>query len=322
MRLIIEAIMRSEGMSEEDIAYQNLSLDEKRALLPNPLMPADKGFVIKIGGDEKTITLDTAAALCAEAIELEIITSPLPFPQPVKDLPADVYWQDVNQNFVSPVMNKMNGFYIVYLSDDTIYAKCTCTDKIYTVNRFLNLEETPELLEHIMRRERAVMKIQCLTPTWITEFNHELLTEHNEANKARSNCISDWEWLYMRVRDAKDPVVIARRAAKAKTDKALAIKNQKQLQGIKNLPFKWEGRIKEVLSGLSENSNGDGWKKNTVVHVRLLEDFKRGRFSRNKGDYLCSPKKTSNWGDGGIYDAVTCKSCLQRAAILDKTQGE
>ena len=102
MRAIISAIMRSEGYSEEDIAYQNLSLKEKQDLLPNPLMPADKAFIIKTGSDEKTLTLDTATALCAEAIDIGIISQPLPFPPVVKDLPADAYWHDVNQNFISP----------------------------------------------------------------------------------------------------------------------------------------------------------------------------------------------------------------------------
>ena len=51
MRSIIEAIMRSEGFSEEDIAYNNLTRKEKRALLPNPLMPAEKAFVIETGTD-------------------------------------------------------------------------------------------------------------------------------------------------------------------------------------------------------------------------------------------------------------------------------
>ena len=55
----------------------------------------------------------------------------------------------------------------------------------------------------------------------------------------------------------------------------------------------------------------------SAVHVQLPEDFKRGRFSRNKGDYLCSPKKVPNWGDGGNYTEVTCKSCLKRAAALN-----
>lgn len=322
MREIISAIMRSEGYSEEEIAYQNLSLKEQRALLPNPLMPADKAFIIDTGIDEKTLTLDTAAALCAEAIDLGIASQPLPFPPLVKDLPADAYWHDVNQNFISPLMIRMSGTYMVYLSGETIYAKNTSTDKIHTVSHFLNLKETPELLEHVMGRKRAILNIYALTPTWMTEFNHRLLREHNEATKVRDDCLLDWAWIYRQVRDAKDPVVQAEKEANAKAvveaTKEHAINKEKQKHAIENLPFEWEGRIKEVISGLSESSNGDGWKKNTVIHVRLLEDFKRGRFSRNSGDYLCSPKKVSNWGDGGIYTTVTCKTCLQRAVSLAK----
>lgn len=316
MRAIISAIMRSEGYSEEDIAYQNLSLKEKQDLLPNPLMPADKAFIIKTGSDEKTLTLDTATALCTEAIDIGIISQPLPFPPVVKDLPADAYWHDVNQNFISPLMNRMSGTYTLYLSGETIYAKNNRTEDTHIVSNFLTLEETPALLEHVMAGNLAMMVIRHLTPSWMTEPNYRLLREHEEATKKRDDCLSNWAYLYRQVHDAKDPVVIARKKANTEAIKALAIESEKQQQGIKNLPFKWKAQIKEVLSGLSENSNGDGWKKNTVIHVQLLEDFKRGRLTRNKGDYLCSPKKVPNWGDGGNYTEVTCKSCLKRAAAL------
>lgn len=322
MRNIINSIMRSEGFSEADIAYHNLTLKEKRALLPNPHLPADKAFILETGTDAITLTLDSAAALCAEAVELGVISQPLHFPPLVKDLPVEAYWHEVSQNFISPFMTRMNGTYMVYLSGEKIYAKHTSNDDIYTVSSFLNLEETPELLEHVMERKRAILNISGLTPTWMTEFNHELLTEHNKATKARNDCLSQWQLVYRQVRDAKDPVVIAKRAANAEAMKALAINKEKQQQGIENLPFKWKSNIKQVLSGLSESSNGDGCKRNTVVHVWLLEDFKRGRFSRKKYDYLCSPKKTSNWSDGSISDdEITCKTCLQRAAKLYENQG-
>ena len=46
---------------------------------------------------------------------------------------------------------------------------------------------------------------------------------------------------------------------------------------FENIPFKYSVRIKPVLSGLSENSNGDGAKRNTVFHCYVEESFVDGR---------------------------------------------
>lgn len=87
------------------------------------------------------------------------------------------------------------------------------------------------------------------------------------------------------------------------------------------LPVKWTGGIKDVLSGLSESSNGDGRRQNTVVHVYLLEPLQAGRLKRQAGDFLCSSSAEHNgkrWSGEVEYSKehhkVSCKACLALAA--------
>ena len=86
------------------------------------------------------------------------------------------------------------------------------------------------------------------------------------------------------------------------------------------VPVKWSPGIKDVLSGLSENSWGDGMNKRTVHHVLLEEPIREGKFKRNAGDFLCTaPSGTNgrNWAAQPATGAgcqVTCKACLKLAA--------
>lgn len=93
-----------------------------------------------------------------------------------------------------------------------------------------------------------------------------------------------------------------------------------------NIPFKFDVGEKEVLSGLSVNSMGDGRRKNTVIHLLVEEDWTQGKFTRKKGDFLCTSKSGSNgnsWsgqnlkiryvdGENEEYiPKITCKQCLK-----------
>lgn len=94
------------------------------------------------------------------------------------------------------------------------------------------------------------------------------------------------------------------------------------------LPVKWDTGIKDVLSGLSETSWGDGRSKATVEHIYLLEPLEAGRLTRKEGDFLCTSASGANgkrWsskiverchdGEGMPYQPkVTCKACLALAA--------
>lgn len=93
------------------------------------------------------------------------------------------------------------------------------------------------------------------------------------------------------------------------------------------LPVRWDVGVKDVLSGLSANSWGDGRSKATVEHIYLLEAFEEGRIKRREGDFLCTTASGSNgkrwsatverWRDGaGLLYApkVTCRACLRLVA--------
>jgi len=92
-------------------------------------------------------------------------------------------------------------------------------------------------------------------------------------------------------------------------------------------PVRWAVGIKDVLSGLSERSWGDGRNRATVNHVYLLEPLNSSRLKRNAGDFLCTASGDTNgkdWsgkmletrsdGNGESYQPkVTCKACLKLA---------
>jgi hypothetical protein len=98
--------------------------------------------------------------------------------------------------------------------------------------------------------------------------------------------------------------------------------------GIK-LPVPWTPGTKDVLSGLSLSSCGNGRNRRTVQHVLLQADLNLARLKRRAGDFLCSSSSNQNGkrytdsqeffldGEGQKYPApVTCKSCLRVAASM------
>lgn len=126
--------------------------------------------------------------------------------------------------------------------------------------------------------------------------------------------------------------------------------NQKQLQIQKldnlrdvandfyshySIPFDFNCAIKDNLSGLSEKSLGNGTKKNSVIHIILLGDYKSEKISRKKGNFLCTQSKSkygANWAgakEDGIFfndskrnsykPIPTCKKCLE---ILKRFENE
>lgn len=79
-----------------------------------------------------------------------------------------------------------------------------------------------------------------------------------------------------------------------------------------------------VMSGLTENSMGNGVYKNTVTHLRVEENLTDGkRFNRSSGELLCKAERSGKkkfWDEEDIsacldgeeyYNKITCKSCLK-----------
>lgn len=91
------------------------------------------------------------------------------------------------------------------------------------------------------------------------------------------------------------------------------------------IPVRWTSGFKSVISGLTEDSNGNGLNRRTVIHVLLLEDIRDGRMIRKAGSFLCTAASGSNgkqWvnpathsdGEHGVYvSEVTCKQCITTA---------
>jgi hypothetical protein len=83
------------------------------------------------------------------------------------------------------------------------------------------------------------------------------------------------------------------------------------------VPVAWAPGHKDVLSGLSEHSNGDGLNARSVVHVMLRAPITDGRFKRAAGDFLCTSaagtngKQWSSQAEAPASAQVTCKACLK-----------
>lgn len=132
-----------------------------------------------------------------------------------------------------------------------------------------------------------------------------------------------------RVRDieARDAARKADELARAEAARKRANANRVAADAFNaalRIPVPFEVGIKNRLSGLSEQSYGDGRNVATVEHVFLLEPLSEGRLSRSAGDFLCTALNGTNgkqWsanvvdhrvdGDGNLYrPMVTCKACL------------
>lgn len=101
---------------------------------------------------------------------------------------------------------------------------------------------------------------------------------------------------------------------KAAQERAERLKEAEVFNQALNIPVNWSPGIKDVLSGLTEKSNGDGQNARTVIHVLLEEALNVGRLKRHAGDFLCTAKSGSNgraWSEQRReMQKVSCKACL------------
>lgn len=122
----------------------------------------------------------------------------------------------------------------------------------------------------------------------------------------------------------------ARRIKAENQGRLSSIDRRKKAQAFNaqfEIPVKWTVGMKDVLSGLSESSDGTGRNRRTVEHILLTEDLSDGRLKRSAGSFLCSSsplqdgKKWSDQVEEKWYDddgieyqpQVNCKSCLKIA---------
>lgn len=97
-----------------------------------------------------------------------------------------------------------------------------------------------------------------------------------------------------------------------------------------HIPVEWTSGFKAVLSGLSENSWGNGINRRSVMHVLLKEDIQEGAFKRSAGSFLCTTKggndgmmyadleRLSSDDEGQYVSEITCKACLKIAERWSK----
>lgn len=110
----------------------------------------------------------------------------------------------------------------------------------------------------------------------------------------------------------------SRTRAERRTRAHSAVGDEHFNQALK-VPVAWRVGIKDVLSGLSENSDGSGRNRASVSHILLLSELHDGRIHRHAGDVLCTSRSQSNgknWSNQREEGRgrVTCPRCLQLAA--------
>jgi hypothetical protein len=83
-----------------------------------------------------------------------------------------------------------------------------------------------------------------------------------------------------------------------------------------NIPVSWIPTIKPCLSGLTQNSAGNGWRKNSKTHVYLSDDLP-GKLKRRSGSFLCVASTGYHFNDlihdDGTVNKVDCPACLRIA---------
>ena len=197
----------------------------------------------------------------------------------------------------------------------------------------------PRMLRHLQRKS-ADATVNKKGRVYVPEFNKELSFIDVETcpfevgTKLKIDLIGGWFQVY--TLEAKENHE-SERWARSYVDsfiyfhKSVQYKNKcLKFNAQFDIPFKWSVGIKDVLSGLSFNSMGNGRNSATVGHVLVLEDVQIGRLKRQAFTFLCTSKSGSdgkNWSgtrfdesgeiltaqDGTSYlHPITCKSCLKK----------
>lgn len=89
------------------------------------------------------------------------------------------------------------------------------------------------------------------------------------------------------------------------------------------LPFQYTTTINGHLHGLGERSCGNGFTKNTVIHMATVNAFTDGKIHRKAGEKIClssgknysgqdnSPLSRFDGNNLAYTPTVTCKKCLE-----------
>lgn len=131
-----------------------------------------------------------------------------------------------------------------------------------------------------------------------TEAEAQAFTAHHHELKAFQTKVCEFEDFAFKV---------------AQNEYRVALEEQSKLID-RNIAAKWKGVFIVQNRMLHENNFFGSQKKNTVVHLRLLSDLKKGRVKRTKGELLCGSKAKFSFSDD-LSDlknyVVTCTQCLK-----------
>lgn len=285
---------------------------------------ADSYITLGNGGKNK-LTIHEAAELKRKACQAGILSKHNPIGFPVKrGVSTTDVWESACEEFRAnpsfmeskPVLLDCESFDAAGERDKDSFDYCKETGVIRigvpnTIG-YSELSVNKRLRDHLEAGYCAYIKFgiwgEVLWATVPDKFAEDSLQDEKERF---SSLVNDW------------------RQFKSDVENAMLIQDAlAQERRFEKLPFDWGVSIKQVLSGLSESSMGNGCNASTVTHLYAKSAFESGRYKRDAGEYLCTqPKGRFNAGCDNLTHAlecagvtvknvpyvVTCKDCLQRA---------
>ena len=286
---------------------QKLSLEERDI---DPSLPENRVVTSsrKLSSSLK-FTKELATTMINKAFELGIITQPIAFPVYKYVKPDGIEAKHLNQAFPNPSLDRYHGLYLVSVeSGKPVYTK----DGVFNndIAPLVHLDEDKTLWAHLQAGYCAYINVNKLGLKWISVPNYHLSKAYAWSVHQYRKQVKEWENLKSNI-------------SHAQTFQA-ALEQHYRLQ---QLPFDWSVGIKQVMRDLQDKGLANGVSRQTVVHLVLEEDYQNGRFLRNKGDYLCTPKiGKPNWALSDykhvvtvagrtvmlINHEITCKTCLAK----------
>jgi len=159
-----------------------------------------------------------------------------------------------------------------------------------------------------------VLEVGLHSPAFAVGESVEVWVGNDGQFYCRSEAEMREEQAQVRLRIKREPTP-QERALEASQQRARAAQFNREL----NVPVEWRPEVKLVMSGLGEDSFGNGRYKDSVTHIWLVEALDDGRLHRQANSYLCSPATGKLARHIPAIDAdstpiqVTCKRCLEIA---------
>lgn len=310
--------------NEEVLQEMGYRLDEKELSIRerdlDPTLPENRVVTSsrKLSSSLK-FTKDLADLMTNRALDLGIITEPLAFPVAKYVKPDDIEAKQLNQEFPNPRLDRYHGRYLVSIeAGKPVYTK----DGVFHnhIAALIHLDEDKTLWAHLQAGYCAYIYVNKLGVLWISIPHYYLSKKYFWSVHQYKEQVKAWEELKSNISHAQT------------VQKAL-----KQHYELQQLPFSWSVGIKQVLRDLQSKGLANGVSRQTVVHLVIEEDYQNGRFVRNKGDYLCTPKTGKpNWTSSDyqhvvtvagktvimINHEITCKTCLAKVDTILSTKND